>query len=287
MSIKVFISYRRSDSAAEARNVYNALVDALSAEEVFIDTSDIAVGDRWRTELETALQQAQYVVVVIGPNWLKAQDEAGYRRLDQPHDWVRKELEIALRTGKVVCPVLVGGAKMPGASILPDSIKTLPDTQKVDIRADYWEHDIGLLIQQFRPSLDHKTTQLSEWSRYPAVPQYKPYPINDQHLKMALESDLRAWKKVVSPLPEDPQKNREELFQRYRFESFAAAVEFMYQVAPGCDIAMHHPRWENLWKALDVYLTTWDIGFRISDRDIQLAVYLDEAYSKFPGAYRA
>jgi len=58
----------------------------------------------------------------------------------------------------------------------------------------------------------------------------------------------------------------------------------MYEVAPGCDIAVHHPRWENIWKSLRVYLTTWDIGQRLTDRDIQLAKYLDAAFNDFPGA---
>ena len=58
----------------------------------------------------------------------------------------------------------------------------------------------------------------------------------------------------------------------------------MNEVAPGCDIAIHHPRWENLWRSLRVWLTTWDIGHRISDRDIQLAKYFDKAYADFPGA---
>lgn len=61
----------------------------------------------------------------------------------------------------------------------------------------------------------------------------------------------------------------------------------MTQVAQGCDIAMHHPRWENIWKTVRVYLTTWDIGHRISDRDIQLARYFDRAYVEFPGSAKA
>ena len=51
----------------------------------------------------------------------------------------------------------------------------------------------------------------------------------------------------------------------------------MYRVAPGCDIAIHHTRWENIWRTVRVYLTTWDIDHQISDRDIQLAKYLPEA----------
>jgi pterin-4a-carbinolamine dehydratase len=94
------------------------------------------------------------------------------------------------------------------------------------------------------------------------------------------------WKKKVSPLPEDSESVRVELFREYRFKSFRDAIRFMYQVAPGCDIAIHHPRWENIWKTVRVYLSTWDIEHRISDRDIQLARYLDKAYSEFDGADR-
>lgn len=101
---------------------------------------------------------------------------------------------------------------------------------------------------------------------------------------MILSSDLRGWKKVVSPLPEDQSQVREELYKAFRFKSFQDAIHFMSQVAPGCDIAMHHPRWENIWKTLKVYLSTWDVGHRISDRDIQLARYFDRAYLEFPGA---
>jgi pterin-4a-carbinolamine dehydratase len=85
---------------------------------------------------------------------------------------------------------------------------------------------------------------------------------------------------VITPLPENPLEERVEIFREYEFPSFQAAVRFMVQVAPGCDIAMHHPRWENIWKTLRVFLTTWDIGHRISDRDFQLARYFDRAYAE-------
>ncbi len=57
----------------------------------------------------------------------------------------------------------------------------------------------------------------------------------------------------------------------------------MSLVVPGCITIWHHPRWENVWRTLNVYLTTWDIGQRISDRDIVLALYLDRAFSDFSG----
>ncbi|NJP90392.1 4a-hydroxytetrahydrobiopterin dehydratase [Nonomuraea sp. FMUSA5-5] len=94
------------------------------------------------------------------------------------------------------------------------------------------------------------------------------------------------WPKrlVESALPQDPSRTRVELYREYRFKTFRDAIAFMNEVAPGCDIAIHHPRWENVWRHVRVFLTTWDIGHRISDRDVQLAKYFDSAYQDFAGA---
>ena len=83
---------------------------------------------------------------------------------------------------------------------------------------------------------------------------------------------------MESPLPENPASSRTELFREYTFHSFQEAIRFMREVSAGCDVADHHPRWENLYRTLRVYLTTWGIGHRITDRDVQLARYFDDVY---------
>lgn len=118
-------------------------------------------------------------------------------------------------------------------------------------------------------------------SIYPVPPPETPEPLSEQALQIALGASLSAWERKVSALPEDPSRNRIELFREYRFKTFLGAIEFMHEVAPGCEIALHHPRWENIWRTVRVYLSTWDIGHRVSDRDIQLAKYLDSAYERF------
>ena len=66
----------------------------------------------------------------IGPGWLSTTDRDGNRRLDDPGDWVRLEVEAALRRPEVaVVPVLVNGAEMPPSHDLPDSLKPLTDRQ--------------------------------------------------------------------------------------------------------------------------------------------------------------
>jgi len=110
-----------------------------------------------------------------------------------------------------------------------------------------------------------------------------PEPISEEKLKLALSGSLAKWEKVVSTFPANPKKFRTELFRQYQFKTFRDAIEFMNQVVSGCEVLNHHPRWENIWRTVSVYLTTWDIDYTISDRDLQLAKYFDKAFSNFPG----
>src|SRR5258708_15957717 len=103
----------------------------MPAEVVFKDTSSIVGGDDWPTEIEAALNAAHIVVVVIGPDWLKASDEYGRRRLDTTADWVRRELDTALIADKKILPVLVRGAPFPPEPGLPLSLRSLPGKQPV------------------------------------------------------------------------------------------------------------------------------------------------------------
>ena len=110
-------------------------------------------------------------------------------------------------------------------------------------------------------------------------------PISEEKLHIALNSSLSKWKKLVSPLPEDKTNVRVEIYRQYKFKTFIDAIEFMNKVAPNCEkFALHHPRWENIWRTVNVYLTTWDIGHQISDRDIRLAKSFEQAFSTFYGA---
>lgn len=282
MANTIFISYRRDDSAAEAGALCRAIRDEMGEKFVFMDTSTIEPGVKWPSAIENALNKSSIIVVVIGPDWVRSADEWGQRRLDQKTDWVRQEIALALKDKRIVIPILVRGAKVPPRDVLPESLKDLFQRQKIELRRDYWDHDIKMVLAQFHNKSDNNLNDNLEL--YPSKPPVGPDPISNDKLKTILESDLTQWKKVVSPLPEDPSQVREEIYREYKFQTFQEAIHFMCQVAPGCDIAMHHPRWENLWKTIRVYLTTWDIGHRVSDRDVQLARYFDRSYSEYPGS---
>ena len=282
MPSPVFISYRRDDAAAEAIALSTAVRGQLGDDAVFMDTKSLAGGDRWPDVLGQAVRDAEIVLVVMGPDWVRIADQWGMRRIDQPDDWVRLELITALESpSKRLIPVLVRGAKAPPPEVLPPPIRPILERQAIEIRRDYWNHDIQLLLAQLQIAEALKDPEGSSQSPYPIDPPEGPEPIAEDRLKRILECELTRWQSVESPLPEDPTKVRVELHREFRFKTFQGAVGFMALVAPGCDIAMHHPRWENIWKSLRVYLSTWDIGHKVSDRDVQLARYFDRAYAEF------
>jgi pterin-4a-carbinolamine dehydratase len=158
-----------------------------------------------------------------------------------------------------------------------------------DIGHQISDRDVQLAkgLEQAFDSFSGATIAIRKATRkaiYPMPPPELPVPIDETTLNMVLDTNLSHWKKVVSPLPEDSSHVRVELFRRYRFKSFLDAIAFMHQVAPRCERAMHHPRWENIWRTLNVYFTTWDIGHQISDRDLQSAKAFDQVFATFPGA---
>ena len=88
------------------------------------------------------------MLAIIGPDWLAADNE-GKRRLDDPDDWVRREIVIALGLGRVqVIPVLVGDAGLPAADQLPEPLRPLPGRQAITVRPDRFDDDVDNLIEQ-------------------------------------------------------------------------------------------------------------------------------------------
>lgn len=278
--MRVFISYRRGDEPGHAGHLFKSLTSEMGANSVFMDSQSIVPGAKWSAALEDALVRARYIVVLVGPDWLTAANEYGQRRLDDPDDWVRIELLKALSLNKEIIPVLVAGAELPPEKAKLGELQQVFGRQAIALRDDYWDHDVKLLISRLSSSLSRAPTG-GQRNPYPIPPLHKPDALSDERIKVALNDDLVGWELRCSPLPENGSLMRQELFKEFTFETFQDAIRFMGTVAPGCDIAIHHPRWENVWKTLRVYLSTWDIVHRVTDRDIQLARYFDKAYEDF------
>ncbi len=123
--MSVFISYRRGDSAGHAGRLRDALEAALGPDQVFQDVTSLAPGEHFADAIRGSIESADVVLVVIGRHWADAADAGGGRRLDDPADVVRLEVETALASGRRTVPVLVDGATLPSAAALPPSMAPL------------------------------------------------------------------------------------------------------------------------------------------------------------------
>src|SRR6266852_2867454 len=141
---KIFISYRREDSAGYARALFYQL-DKSFPKQVFMDVSAIEFGADFVETIEKALRSCEAAIVIIGKDWLKATDELGRRRLDDRHDFVRLEVSTALKRGVRVIPVLEGGATMPREN-LPAGLVPLKRRQPLQFSDQDWEHNVDQLI---------------------------------------------------------------------------------------------------------------------------------------------
>lgn len=130
---KIFISYRRQETAWPARQLYEVLVARFGAGSVFKDVDDIDPGDDFVERITDAVAACDVLLALIGNRWATMTDARGRRRLDDPDDFVRLELTAALTRGVRVVPILVDGAAMPQADELPPDLLPLTRRQAVEI----------------------------------------------------------------------------------------------------------------------------------------------------------
>jgi hypothetical protein len=147
--MKIFISYRREDSADISGRIYDRLADHFGDAAVFKDVDDIPLGVNFKTCLNDIVKQCAVELVVIGPQWLDVTDRSGRRRLDDPTDFVRIEVEAALRREIPIVPLLAQGASMPGQDHLPPGMAELTYRNGIPIRPDPDFHrDMDRLIRE-------------------------------------------------------------------------------------------------------------------------------------------
>ncbi len=115
----IFISYRRSDSPDATGRIYDRLVTEFGKAQVFKDVDSIPLGRDFRGHLNDIVGNCGVMLAIVGPRWTEARNPAGQRRLEDPDDFVRLELETALARDIPVVPVLVGHAPLPVGSDLP------------------------------------------------------------------------------------------------------------------------------------------------------------------------
>lgn len=154
-SRRIFVSYRREDTAYQAGWLYDRLVDTFGIAQVFKDIDSIEPGDDFAEVIANAVASCEVLLALIGDRWLTVTDSAGKRRIDNPDDFVRLEIEAALARNIRVVPILVSGASMPGVNDLPPSLAKLARRQALELSPNRFNTDLSRLLRV----LDNTTSQ--------------------------------------------------------------------------------------------------------------------------------
>ncbi len=144
---RIFISYRRDDSAAHAGRLYDRLEGHFGQGQVFMDVDTIKPGINFVEIVQQAISVCDGLVAVIGSDWLEVSDATGARRLDDPADLVRLEIATALGRGIPVIPVLVRGAQMPRPADLPEELMELASRNALEVSDARFRADVEQLIE--------------------------------------------------------------------------------------------------------------------------------------------
>jgi hypothetical protein len=146
--LRLFISYRREDAPMAAGRLSDELARRFGDEHVFMDVDRIEPGVDFTQAINTAVGSCDVLIAIIGPHWLTMRDEEGSRRLDAPRDYVRLEIEAALKRNVRVIPALVEGADMPGSEDLPPDLTELATRNCVQLGDGVrWRYDVEGLMR--------------------------------------------------------------------------------------------------------------------------------------------
>jgi hypothetical protein len=160
---RIFISYRRSDSAAYAGRLYDRLRRHFGDAEVFMDLEGIEPGAEFVRVISDKVQTADVLIALIGKDWTTLVGADGRRRLDHPDDLVVREIETALAAQRRVIPVLAGRTNMPARSELPERIAALVDRNAIELSDRHFHADVDRLIKVIDPSSQGEGSRRRLW----------------------------------------------------------------------------------------------------------------------------
>lgn len=280
---RVFISYRRRDTAREA-HVLKAILEARLPEvAVFTDTADIPPGATWPERLQSELERSSAVLVLIGPDWRGARE--GPDRLIEPSDWVRQEVEVALaRLPGYVLPIVVEEA-VSCLERLPQPIAELSRLQALVLDSSRWEADVQRIVGWVTEKLDAETSPQGE--RFPSPDQIKQLlpPLTADAIEQMLASGgIDGWIVRSTVVSGETARGGQELYKVFDFSNFRRAFSFMDLVARRADAINHHPDWSNVWGRVSVRQRTWDAGHVLTGADFQMAAYMNRAAAQCAAA---
>jgi hypothetical protein len=197
---RIFVSYRREETAYPAGWLYDRLADRFGSDQVFKDVDSIELGDDFVEVITRAVGACDVLLALIGREWLTITDARGRRRLNNPHDFVRLEIEAALTRNVRVIPILVDGASMPDAAELPKSLARLVRRQALDLSPSRFASDIRRLLNVLERTLAEVRTEHDDAASLPEPAEKPPAPSTTE----VQEAPERREPAEPTPTPEVP-----------------------------------------------------------------------------------
>ncbi len=183
---RIFISYRRQETAYPAGWLFEHLAAEYGAEQIFKDVDSIHLGDDFVERISAAVASCDVLLALIGHQWLTILGEDGRPRIEDPKDFVRLEIEAALARDVLVIPVLVDGATMPHESQLPPSLAPLARRQALELSPAQFDFDTSRLLSSLEESLAGATqTERSTHALSGHPSRTKPHPSRSRNFIVA------------------------------------------------------------------------------------------------------
>lgn len=213
---KIFISYRRDDSGKDSGRIYDRLIQAFGEDNVFKDVDDIPLGSDFRQVIIEEMSKCDTVIVIIGQKWLTITDKNGNRRLDNPTDFVRIEVETALANPNLlVVPVRVDNASMPAETELPHSLQSLVYRNAAIVRDDPDFHtDLNRLIRGIQAYEDEKQVRQKLWHEEQQRLKLEAEKAEQERLQWEEQLRQETWEKEQQRL----KLRREKVNERKRIK---------------------------------------------------------------------
>jgi tetratricopeptide (TPR) repeat protein len=262
---RIFISYRRDDTAYPAGWLYDRLVDRFGPGQVFKDVDSIRLGDDFAETITRAVASCQVLLALIGREWLTITDADGRRRLDDPEDFVRLEIEAALTRDILVIPILIEGATMARVADLPPSLAKLVRRQAMDLSSTRFGYDVSRLFRVLDTTVAQVRTTKQD---APAAPLPAAEPDVEALYDQALSAYwTEQWDRAVELLEQvlarqrdhpnairrlEHAKHQQQLATRYaQARSAADAGEWDRAVAGYASVAEADPGYRDVAERLE------------------------------------
>lgn len=192
--LRIFMSYRRADTGWAAVSLFDRLADQFGRDNIFKDVDSIDLGEDFVEAITTAVGTSDALLALIGNQWLTATDQNGRRRLDDPGDFVRLEIEAALTRGVRIIPILVDGAPMPHEDQLPESLAPLVRRQALDLNPNRFGGD----FQRLLPVLNRAIAEAQQQRRQAEEVAARRRQIEQLQRRLRGRAALQDWGAVLA-----------------------------------------------------------------------------------------